>query len=108
MRPPRRLSALFAVLACVAAWPVAAPLHALAVDTSTCTLYETWDTQYSSSGSTAGSGAVFPLSSNALRPAGWTSADAAGLPILPGLARYTEVQAGAIRHAIRFTVQHTD
>ena len=82
--------------------------HALVVDTGTCTLYETWDTQYSASGSTAGSGAVFPLTSNALRPAGWTSADAAGLPILPGLVRYTEVQSGALRHAIRFTVQRTD
>jgi hypothetical protein len=82
--------------------------HAVVVDTSTCTLYETWDTTYASSGSTAGSGAVFPLTSNALRPAGWTSADAAGLPLLPGLVRFAEVQAGAIRHAIRFTVQHTD
>jgi hypothetical protein len=82
--------------------------HALVVDTSTCTLYETWDTHYSSSGSTAGSGAIFNLGSDALRPAGWTSADAAGLPILPGLVRYTEVQSGAIHHAIRFTVQHTD
>ncbi|HXA30325.1 MAG TPA: hypothetical protein VN193_16440 [Candidatus Angelobacter sp.] len=82
--------------------------HALVVDTSTCTLYETWDTHYASGGSTAGSGAVFSLSSNALRPAGWTSADAAGLPILPGLVRYGEVQAGAIRHAIRFTVSRTD
>ncbi|HZS13809.1 MAG TPA: hypothetical protein VFC09_04350 [Candidatus Dormibacteraeota bacterium] len=82
--------------------------HALVVDTSTCTLYETWNTVYSASGSTAGSGAIFSLSSDALRPAGWTSADAAGLPILPGLVRYGEVQAGAIRHAIRFTVQHTD
>ena len=82
--------------------------HALVVDTSTCTLYETWDTHYSSGGSTAGSGAIFHLGSDALRPAGWTSADAAGLPILPGLVRYTEVQAGAIRHAIRFTVQQTD
>lgn len=82
--------------------------HALVVDTSTCTLYETWNTYYSASGSTAGSGAIFNLSSDALRPAGWTSADAAGLPILPGLLRYSEVAAGAVRHAIRFTVQHTD
>jgi hypothetical protein len=82
--------------------------HALVVDSSTCKLYETWDTHYASGGSTAGSGAVFSLASNALRPAGWTSADAAGLPILPGLVRYGEVQAGAIRHAVRFTVQRTD
>ena len=82
--------------------------HALVVDTSTCTLYETWDTYYSASGSTAGSGAIFHLGSDALRPAGWTSADAAGLPILPGLVRYGELRTGAIRHAIRFTVSQTD
>jgi hypothetical protein len=56
----------------------------------------------------AGSGAVFDLSSNALRPAGWTSADAAGLPIFPGLVRYDEVvEQGLIRHALRFTIRHT-
>ena len=52
----------------------------------------------------AGSGAIFDLNSNALRPDSWTSADAAGLPILPGLVRYDEVAAGAIHHAVRFTV----
>ena len=57
------------------------------VDPATCTLYELWDAQYAASGSTAGSGAIWNLESNALRPAGWTSADAAGLPILPGLVR---------------------
>jgi hypothetical protein len=57
---------------------------------------------------TAGSGAVFDLSSNALRPAGWTSADAAGLPIFPGLVRYDEVmERGEVRHALRFTVSRT-
>ena len=57
----------------------------------------------------AGSGATWDLRSNALRPAGWTSADAAGLPILPGLVRYDEVAAGAIRHALRFTTEpHPD
>ena len=56
---------------------------------------------------TAGSGAIFDLNSQALRPAGWTSADAAGLPILPGLVRYDEVAAGEIRHAIRFTAPQT-
>jgi hypothetical protein len=63
----------------------------------------------SKSGSTwsAGSGATWDLRSNALRPAGWTSADAAGLPILPGLVRYDEVAAGIIRHAIRFTASKT-
>ena len=53
----------------------------------------------------AGSGAKFDLSSNTLRPDGWTSADAAGLPVLPGLVKVSEVQAGAIHHALRFTVQ---
>ena len=55
----------------------------------------------------AGSGATWDLRSNALRPAGWTSADAAGLPILPGLVRYDEVAAGAIHHALRFTTDRT-
>jgi hypothetical protein len=55
----------------------------------------------------AGSGAIFDLNSNAVRPAGWTSADAAGLPIFPGLARYDEVAAGQIRHALRFTVRNS-
>ena len=58
-------------------------------------------------GWTAGSGAIFDLRSNRLRPRGWTSADAAGLPIFPGLARYDEVAAGEIRHALRFTVSRT-
>ncbi|HUK82017.1 MAG TPA: hypothetical protein VLZ12_05230, partial [Verrucomicrobiae bacterium] len=82
--------------------------HVLVLDRDNCVLYElfaaypqpngTWD---------AGSGAIFDLQSNALRPAGWTSADAAGLPILPGLVRYDEVAAGEIRHAIRFTASQT-
>jgi hypothetical protein len=64
------------------------------------------------SGSTAGSGAIWKLTSNQLRPAGWTSADAAGLPILPGLLNYSQIQAAVkagqpITHAIRFTAQHT-
>ena len=82
--------------------------HAIMVDPATCTLYELWDAQYSASGSTAGSGAIWNLESNALRPAGWTSADAAGLPILPGLVRWDEVASGTITHAIRFTAQSTD
>ena len=81
--------------------------HALMVDSSTCTLYELYDARWNGGSPTAGSGAVFDLTSNALRPAGWTSADAAGLPILPGLLRWDEVQAGAIDHAIRFTVDCT-
>ena len=78
--------------------------HVLVLDQDNCVLYETWDSTQQPDGSwTAGSGAIFPLGSNLLRPATWTSADAAGLPILPGLLRWDEVTAGAIRHAIRFT-----
>ena len=82
--------------------------HAIMVNPATCTLYELFDAHYSSSGSTAGSGAIWNLNSNALRPAGWTSTDAAGLPILPGLVRDDEVQSGAITHAIRMTAAVTD
>ena len=81
--------------------------HALLVDRSACRLYELYDLRRSGSSWTAGSGAIFNLRSNALRPAGWTSADAAGLPIFPGLARYDEVARGRIDHALRFTVQRT-
>ncbi len=82
--------------------------HALVVDRDACVLYETYDTHYDPAGSHAGSGAVFDLRSNALRPAGWTSADAAGLAILPGLLRLDEVLAGNVDHAIRFTMSKTD
>ncbi len=82
--------------------------HALIINRDTCTLYELYNVSGSGSSWSAGSGAIFPLGSNALRPSGWTSADAAGLPIFPGLVRWDEVQAGAINHAIRFTVQQTD
>jgi hypothetical protein len=86
--------------------------HAIMVNKDTCTLYELWEARYSPGHSTAGSGAVWHLRSNALRPAGWTSADAAGLPILPGLLNYQEVAYAArtgkpITHAIRFTAQVT-
>jgi hypothetical protein len=81
--------------------------HALIVDRDTCTLYELYALHRAGSRWTAGSGAIWSLSSNRLRPAGWTSADAAGLPILPGLARYDEVAAGAIDHALRFTAPDT-
>ena len=81
--------------------------HALLVDKSSCRLYELFDLTRTSSGWHAGSGATWNLRSNALRPAGWTSADAAGLPIFPGLARYDEVARGVIDHALRFTVEHT-
>jgi len=81
--------------------------HAIMVDPSTCTLYELYDANYSPSGSTAGSGAIWNLRSDALLPAGWTSADAAGLPILPGLVDYDEVASGSMDHAIRFTAECT-
>jgi len=81
--------------------------HALMVNKDTCVLFEIYDTDWNGGASTAGSGAVFDLGSNALRPAGWTSADAAGLPIVPGLVRYDEVQAKSVDHAIRFTVDCT-
>jgi hypothetical protein len=83
--------------------------HVIVVDRDRCRLYEMYDARPRSGGAswTAGSGAVWDLKSNALRPPDWTSADAAGLPILPGLARYDEVAAGAINHALRFTVRRT-
>ena len=81
--------------------------HALIVDRSSCSLYELYSLRHTGTGWTAGSGAIWSLRSNKVRPAGWTSADAAGLPILPGLARYDEVRRGAIDHALRFTVEHT-
>jgi hypothetical protein len=81
--------------------------HAIMVDSGTCTLYELFAARWNDGDPTAGSGAIFDLGSNDLRPAGWTSADAAGLPILPGLVRLDEVQAGEIDHAIRFTVACT-
>jgi hypothetical protein len=81
--------------------------HLLLWDTEGCNLYEIFDTSKSGGQWYGGSGAVWDLRSNALRPNGWTSADAAGLPILPGLARYDEVAAGAIRHALRFTAPRT-
>lgn len=77
--------------------------HVILLDRSSCTDYELYAGYPHGAYWTAGSGAIFSLGSNHLRPAGWTSADAAGLPILPGLARYSEVAAGAIDHALRFT-----
>jgi hypothetical protein len=81
--------------------------HLLSWDTSACYLYEIYDAQWNGSQWTGGSGAIWNLRSNALRPDGWTSADAAGLPILPGLIRRDEVEAGVIAHAIRFTTPYT-
>jgi hypothetical protein len=82
--------------------------HAFMLDRESCVLYELFDVSWNGGQPTAGSGAIFDLGSNALRPAGWTSADAAGLPIVPGIVRYEEVAAGEIRHAVRFTVRRTD
>jgi hypothetical protein len=81
--------------------------HVIVLDRSSCTDYELFDAHPHRGYWTAGSGAIFALRSNRLRPAGWTSADAAGLPILPGLARYSEVAAGTITHALRFTAPCT-
>src|SRR3954447_8188867 len=83
--------------------------HVIVVDRSKCELYELYAAYPRNGGKTwhAGSGAIWSLRSNHLRPKTWTSADAAGLPILPGLARYDEAQRGAINHALRFTVQRT-
>ena len=81
--------------------------HALAIDTDNCILYELYAAYPQSASWTAGSGAIFDLKSNALRPLTWTSTDAAGLPLMPGLVTYEEVMSGEIRHAIRFTVPQT-
>ncbi|MBA3264254.1 MAG: hypothetical protein H0T69_17660 [Thermoleophilaceae bacterium] len=83
--------------------------HVIVVDRARCRLYELFAAYPRDGGAswTAGAGAIWNLRSNRLRPRGWTSADAAGLPILPGLARYDEVKRGRIDHALRFTVERT-
>lgn len=81
--------------------------HAIVVDRTACRLYETYATRRTGGGWRAGSGAVWDLRSSDLRPDGWTSADAAGLPILPGLLRWSEVRDDTIDHAIRFTTDVT-
>lgn len=81
--------------------------HTVVIDRGSCRLYETWNTRNRGKRWVAGSGAVWSLRSNALRTDGWTSADAAGLPILPGLLRWAEVKAGRVDHAIRFTTDVT-
>ncbi|NLE59233.1 MAG: hypothetical protein GX616_12790 [Planctomycetes bacterium] len=82
--------------------------HVIAIDVDNNKLYELYHAYPTATGWLAGSGAIFDLTSNALRPAGWTSADAAGLPIFPGLARYDEiVERGELTHALRFTVNRT-
>jgi hypothetical protein len=83
--------------------------HVLVLNSGSCILYELYHATKDTSGAgwTAGSGAIFDLHSNALRPESWTSCDEAGLPILPGLVRYDEVAGGQITHAVRFTVWRT-
>lgn len=93
--------------------PLGAPVeggsdrHVLAVDRDACKLYELFNATAGPDRWDASNGAVFDLRSNALRPDGWTSADAAGLPIFAGLVRYDEVAAGAINHALRVTFRRT-
>jgi hypothetical protein len=93
--------------------PIGAPVeagsdgHVLVLRQGSCDLFELFDARPSGNGWVAGAGARFDLASNALRPLGWTSADAAGLPILPGLVRADEVAAGHIGHAIRVTFSRT-
>jgi hypothetical protein len=82
--------------------------HVLTIDRDSCTLYELWSAYPNGDGTwRAGSGAVFDLRANAMRPAGWTSSDAAGLPVFPGLVRWDEVTGAGVHHAIRMTVPRT-
>ncbi|MFN2581701.1 MAG: hypothetical protein ABR498_03050 [Candidatus Dormibacteria bacterium] len=81
--------------------------NVLTLDSANCHLYEMFNAYANGSGWSCDAGAVFDLGSDALRPDGWTSADAAGLPVLPGLARYDEAASGVITHALRFTVSQT-
>jgi hypothetical protein len=84
--------------------PAGGDRHVIAVQQDSCRLYELYNAVRTASGFQVSSSAVYDLSRTTLRPAGWTSADAAGLPIFPGLLRYEEAVTGEIRHAIRFTV----
>ena len=81
--------------------------HVISIDTDNCILYEIYNAYPQTASWKGDSGAIFDLTSNALRPLYWTSADAAGLPIFPGLVRWEEVAAGSINHAVRFTVPQT-
>lgn len=88
--------------------PAGSDGHALVLDRDNCFLYELFSTTVSSTGAvSAASGAIFDLNANSARPYLWTSADAAGLPVFPGLVRYDEVSAGVIKHALRFTLPKT-
>jgi hypothetical protein len=86
--------------------PASGDRHVLVVRQGECALYELYNTERTANGFRVSSSARWDLSTNATRPAGWTSADAAGLPILPGLLKYEEVASGRITHALRFTVPH--
>lgn len=81
--------------------------HLIVIDKAQCWIYETWQTQRCNGAWSAANGAIWDLTSNEHRPYGWTSADAAGLPIFPGLVRYDEVAAGVIQHAFRMTLAQT-
>jgi hypothetical protein len=81
--------------------------HMIVVDRDDCILYELYAGKLTNGNWTAESGAKWDLNSNALRPEGWTSADAAGLPMMPGILRYEEIAAGQVNHALRFTAPYT-
>jgi hypothetical protein len=86
--------------------PSSGDRHVLVIQQDACVLYELYNAVRTSTGFRVSSSAIWDLNVNATRPAGWTSADAAGLPILPGLLKHSEVASGAINHALRFTVPH--
>ena len=94
---------------CKDGWPdtYVSDAHVLVLDRNSCFLYETFNTHRCNGSWNASSETIWDMQNYEQRPWGWTSADAAGLPIFPGLVRYDEVAAGAINHAIRFTMQHT-
>jgi hypothetical protein len=81
--------------------------HVVVLDRNTCMMYETFNTSYCNGSWSSDSETIWDLKNYEQRPFGWTSADAAGLPVFPGLVRYDEVAAGAINHALRFTMQNT-
>jgi Putative Ig domain len=81
--------------------------HLIVIDKNKCWIYESWQAQRCNGAWSAANGAIWDLTTSERRPYGWTSADAAGLPIFPGLVRYDEVAAGVVAHAIRMTVAHT-
>lgn len=86
--------------------PASGDRHVLIIQSGDCVLYELYNAVRTSTGFRVSASARWDLTTNSTRPAGWTSADAAGLPILPGLLKYDEVASGAINHALRFTIPH--